>query len=529
MELRHYYEIMRKRVWMIAVLVIVTMVAVVVQTRGLQPLYRAEVSLLVTPRIVTPTAYEDPELAPFSGVFRETVLKNVSMLITSKTVLQRVAARVGGRPQVKVTQIRGSDFLVVSALDERPERAAQTANAVAQEFERFYAEVNRADAARTRRFIEEQLEQSRKRLVAAEQALLEFKSKTRFVGVSEEITRKIQRVFDLQAAHDGALLDEKLARTRGEAIRSRLSTQNDGRLAAVSIATNPVVVQLRDHLTALELELAGLRNVYTDEHPKVQATMGRIADTQRRLRMEAERALRDQSLGVSPVREQFLREMLAADVDAVVARARAAATARLLRETEAGLVGVPQNEMTLGRLQRDIRVAETTYVRLASLHQEAVIRESRAQSSAQAAIAVVDAAEVPTEPVSAQLPVKVGFGGLVGLLLGAALAVLAESLDNKIRTPHEAEGAFGVPVLAAVPTMNTTTYRYLTVAPTVSSFIVPVLLVLALLAVGAAFVARVQAGAWKVGWQTLYGPVAVAGDHVVRLAQGLLQSISTVL
>jgi succinoglycan biosynthesis transport protein ExoP len=529
MELRQYYEMVRKRAWIVAVLVAVTVTAVVLQTRGMRPLYRAEVSLLVTPRIVAPTAYEDPNLAPLSGVFRETVLRNVTLMITSKTVLQRVAAQVGTTPRVKVTQIRGSDFLVVSAVDEQPARAAQTANAVAREFERFYSEVNRADATRTRRFIEEQLEQSRARLAAAERALLEFKSRTRFVGSSEEISRKVQRVFDLQAAHDGALLDERLARTRAEAIRAQLNARNDGRLAAVSIATNPVVVQVRDHLTNLELELAGLRNVYTDEHPRVQAVVARIAEAQRRLRLEAERAVRDQSLGMSPLREQFLREMLGADIDAVVARARATATARLLRETQAALTGVPQNEMTLGRLQRDVRVAETTYVRLAALHQEAVIRESRAQSSAQAVIAVVDGADVPTEPESAQLPVKVGLAGFVGLLLGATLAVFAESLDNKIRTPHEAEGAFGVPVLTAVPVMNNSTYRSLTVAPSLSSFILPILVVLALVAVGAAFVARGQAGVLNFGWQLIYGSMATAGGHVVRLGQGILQSLSTVL
>ncbi len=56
---------------------------------------------------------------------------------------------------------------------------------------------------------------------------------------------------------------------------------------------------------------------------------------------------------------------------------------------------------------------------------------------------------------SFQGPVSRGFlGGFFGLLAGVGLALLAERLDRRLRTRHEVEETFGVPVLAEVPELS---------------------------------------------------------------------------
>ncbi|QBR91191.1 polysaccharide biosynthesis tyrosine autokinase [Nocardioides euryhalodurans] len=54
----------------------------------------------------------------------------------------------------------------------------------------------------------------------------------------------------------------------------------------------------------------------------------------------------------------------------------------------------------------------------------------------------------PTNPMA-----RIGIAALLGLLLGAALALIVERLDSRMRTREQVEDAVGLPVLAEIPTM----------------------------------------------------------------------------
>ncbi|MGH2406024.1 MAG: GumC family protein, partial [bacterium] len=449
MEIRHYLEILRRRVWIIALLTVITVGGVVYQLASVTPKYEAEVSALVTPRVTAPTAFEDPGPSAFPGAYRETVLENIALLIQSREVLQRAADKVGGlsaealRQRVEVTDIRGSDFLLIKGRHDLPERAALIANTVAQELVSFYQEVNSTEARQSQQFVLAELRGSQERLRAAELALLVFKARGGATSLTGQSASMSQRLLTTQSTYEGATLEDRVAQSRVQAIQRRLRSQEDPRLASVSIATNPIVAQLRSQLTTLELELASLRQVNTDEHPKVKELVGRVADVRQRLKTEGLKVVKDESLGVSPIREQLVREMVTAEIEGVVARARAAGILRQLGGMQTELKGIPKNELTLARLERDVKLAEEIYIRLSTLHREAVIRENKAGSSGQAAIVLVDNAKIPEQPVSNQLPLKAGFAGLVGMVVGAALALLVDSMDDRIRSSRQAEGAYG--------------------------------------------------------------------------------------
>jgi len=519
MELRHYYELFRRRAWIIALAVVLAVGGVAYMLGTQPPKYEGEVSILVTPRVIAPTALDDSGFLNLQSAYRENVINNVIQLLKSRAVLQRVADRVGGSTpeslagKITIKDLPRTDFLLITARHNVPTQAALIANTVAQEFSGYYADINRLEAASARKFIEEQLNLSQNRLSASERALANFQATSGFVALPDEVSRMVQRSLDLQTMYETATIDEKIARTRVAAIQGRLRSQGNARLASISIATNPVVAQIRDHLTGLELELANLRQVYTDQHPKVQALLGRIADDRQRLGTEAAKVVNDQSLAVSPIREQYAREIINAEVEATAARARASGITPLMSRMQARLNTVPNNQLTLARLQRDVKISEALFTKLSSLHQDALIRESKAGSAGPAAVVVVDLAKVPLKPVGLPLAKTATFAGFLGLFVGAALALAIESLDDRIRSPRHAEGAYGVPVLGAIPTMNPKTYRHLTTTPSIASVLFPVILVVLILG-GATGIYFTQAGAIP--------------QHVVHLAQTVMQTLQVV-
>ncbi|MCM0621854.1 polysaccharide biosynthesis tyrosine autokinase [Nocardioides bruguierae] len=72
------------------------------------------------------------------------------------------------------------------------------------------------------------------------------------------------------------------------------------------------------------------------------------------------------------------------------------------------------------------------------------------QRSALVRATVIEEAEVPTAPSAPQPVRNIGLGLVLGLLLGAGLAVLRDVLDTSVKRPDDIE-AFDVPTLGAVP------------------------------------------------------------------------------
>jgi len=383
-----------------------------------------------------------------------------------------------------VTLVAEHEGPVVALPAPDPERAALIANTVTQEFTDYYSQINRTEATSTRKFIEDQLSRTKEALARGENEMLAFKFRTGAVGLSDQISRMVGRALDMQASFDTAALEERTSRAKMEAIQSRLRGQND-QFAQLSMATNPIFAKLRDNLTALEVDLASLRQTYTDQHPKVQQQLGKIAAAKRQMSEEASKVAGNQSLGVSPVREQMIRDLINTQVDAEAARARTAGMSQLLAKMQASLSSLPANELQLARLQRDVKVHEDTYLRLSALYEDALIRERKAGSSGQAAVIVVDPATVPYAPVSNRLPLMATFAALLGLVVGSAVALLVDGLDDRVRSANEIEGAYGVPVLAAIPTMDPKSHRYLSGASAISTVSVPVVIAV-LLGVAAA-------------------------------------------
>lgn len=65
-------------------------------------------------------------------------------------------------------------------------------------------------------------------------------------------------------------------------------------------------------------------------------------------------------------------------------------------------------------------------------------------------LTLVQHAEVPQKPVSPNIPLNIALGGLVGLALGIGLAVLRETLDNRIRNERDVELITDVPILGGI-------------------------------------------------------------------------------
>ena len=113
---------------------------------------------------------------------------------------------------------------------------------------------------------------------------------------------------------------------------------------------------------------------------------------------------------------------------------------------------VPENtqlEAELNRLERARRLAQERFVEL----QGKLDRIDLSLGTGAEGRVIIEA---PDRPAVAEGKKKIValLGPLAGLLLGLLLAALRELGGDRMRSPHEAERALGVPVLGAIPTLS---------------------------------------------------------------------------
>ncbi len=160
------------------------------------------------------------------------------------------------------------------------------------------------------------------------------------------------------------------------------------------------VAELEKAASELRVEAAALRGRFTDEHPALAAVGMRLR------RLEQER-------------------------DALDARLRK----------------LPAAELESVRRMRDVKVASEIYLSLLNNAQTLkVIKEGTIGN-----VRILDAAVIPSRPVSPRKPAAVLLALVLGLAAGVGAAFLRRSFDDGVEDPDALERSVGVPVHASIP------------------------------------------------------------------------------
>jgi uncharacterized protein involved in exopolysaccharide biosynthesis len=108
----------------------------------------------------------------------------------------------------------------------------------------------------------------------------------------------------------------------------------------------------------------------------------------------------------------------------------------------------PQYQARLDQLTREINAARDLRDRFkeqleSSQISQAFLRESRFR--------VVEPAKVPLEPIKPDRPKIIIVGAILGLMIGAGAALLAELLDNSLKSVEDVEACLGYRVIGVIP------------------------------------------------------------------------------
>jgi uncharacterized protein involved in exopolysaccharide biosynthesis len=336
--------------------------------------------------------------------------------------------------RLNVEAVKKSNLIRVSYQDSDPERAARILSALSSLYVQRHTNLQRPPGES--RFFDQQTAEHAERLRQSESDLVRF-TRTRGV-VSGALQRDIalQKLGEADATYRQIDQDRIETERRISSLQEQLKSFPSRSVTLKHWADNPEVLEkMKTHLLELQLKRTELLTRFEPSYRLVQEVEKQIADTREAIVAESLTPVRDETTDKDPNYEWARMEMEKAQVQYDGLHA-------LAQEMQA-------NSVDQQDLMRAAKVEEDNYLLYLRKSEEARIGDML-DSHRILNVAIVEppvAPAIPTRP--AIFYFLLAFGLATAFSIG--MAFMTEYFDSTIRTPDEACGLLGVPVLAWLP------------------------------------------------------------------------------
>jgi succinoglycan biosynthesis transport protein ExoP len=332
--------------------------------------------------------------------------------------------------RVQVEPVRGSRLVNITFVAMDPKFAAVAINTLATEYVDQNLAVKQQATQNMLDWLQREKRAQQDKVEANDRALAEYRDKQNALSLDDKQNIVLSRLNQLNDAATKA----KTARVQRESIYQQVASLPAGASpdSLPVIAQNPTIQGLRSQLSVLQRQKAQLSERYGDKHPEIQKVNAQLADTQRQIQSETERAL-------VTVKQEY---------DS--ARLEEQTLSRSLDAAKADATDLSHKSINYNIMERE---AQSNRAVLQSLMQRenelSVAANSRANN-----VRIVDRAEVPKAPITP--------GGrrtwLMALVMGAVLSIgVAFGLDymnDTIKTPEDVARRLKLPFLGLVPAIR---------------------------------------------------------------------------
>ena len=318
---------------------------------------------------------------------------------------------------LEISNEKKTDLINIKAYGSTPEEAQYISQAVTDSFISMISEFNQSDNAYLSDFLNKRTEETKKDMEAAENKLNEYQREHKIYEPNEQTNVLIKQLgaYDNNIAQLQAQLEANNAKLND--VSGQLQEQNSS-LLEYQVSDDENIGKLRNQIVNKRVELVGLEQRYTNEHPDVIRCKQELDNLMSSLNDEVTRAVNSQSYTVTASQGALLQAKSLAEVDVSVANASLETLKSKRSELESQVDTLSADSVEYIRLLRDKENKTVLYNNLL---------KSKEQASIQGAInavniQIVDEANLPSidspEKPNKKIYILIGFS--VGILLSLA-------------------------------------------------------------------------------------------------------------
>jgi capsular exopolysaccharide synthesis family protein len=445
--LSHYLWILKRHRWKILAFVLTSVMATVVVSSRLTPIYEAIATIDVDRQAPSGIVGQDAErLAPNdSDQFLATQVKLIQSDSVLRPVVQRYhipvddvttldpaipTARAADAPvtlkRLRVTRPPNTYLLLIAYRSTNPSLAADVANAVAHSYILHTYNIRLNASSELADFMERQLEELRAKRERSSEALAQFEKELDVINPEEKTSITSSRLLQLNTDYTTAQADRMAKEAAYNAVRN-------GTLEALQAsAQGEQLRKLADHLAEAQEGFAVVATTFASSHPTYKKAESQVNELRRQL--DALKANIAQRVNVeyqqSASREAMLKNAVA--------------------ETKAEFDRINARSFQYKALKQEADNDRGLYDELMRKIKEAGINSSFQNSS----IRMADAARAALKPVFPDTKLNAILAFLFSTLLACGAAVLSDVLDTTIRDPEHIQKVLGTDVLGSLPVVK---------------------------------------------------------------------------
>lgn len=220
---------------------------------------------------------------------KDLVLKAWDLLrygyIREEDPLNSVVTKVQRGLSIKPTKETYLFELQVEA--KSPTLSSDIANAAAKVFVDYLQEMSINDMERERKLSEGKILFSKEELNRSRNATVEFKKNQGIVSLKDELEIEAKSLAGLEESYKSVNTEITSNLAKQREITLKLSEIKKFSRSSAKIIDNPLTRTLRAQLAEKEVKLAGLRELYTEEHKELQTLQTEIDEIKGKLNKEA--------------------------------------------------------------------------------------------------------------------------------------------------------------------------------------------------------------------------------------------------
>jgi len=348
-------------------------------------------------------------------------------------------------PTVKAEQRNQSNAVLLTATGPREKDVRNFLVELPNVYKRQLRKQQEEEGSKAMTVIETKLKEEQEELDKLRKQAKEFKSKTNISDATSEAEIASKRVADLEAQSTIAKANSEGA-TAARALAEREYQQIPERIKQPVTELNRDEMQReRSRLNELKAQRDSLIRHYLPEHPEVKAIDAQIA-TQEQVVKDVPEKITTEREELNPAKAEQRRvvtELRAREQEAV---STAKGVLQALTTARAELPATTANTSTLGDIEKRIHDKEDQIKLLETERQQLSLR----MNNIRVPLREMSAASPPKQ-VKPIVPVYIGLGALVGLILGCFFAISRDNLNDKVASVEVAEYLTGSNLLATIP------------------------------------------------------------------------------
>lgn len=345
---------------------------------------------------------------------REVLEPIITELDLPEETKENMTAAGFAKSNLEVTNIKNTDLITIAAYGKTPEEAQMISQGIADNFLALMTKLNKEDNSSILKFLDERMKIAKEEMETAENKLQAYQQEHKIYAPDEQAKAIIANLnnYDTTIAQLQAQSEGDSAKLAG--VTSQLEQQNAS-LLEYNVSDNTNIGNIRESIVNKRVELVGLQQQFTDEHPDVIKAKEELNSLEKSLSDEIAKAVNSQSVTLSPVQSNLLKDKISTEVQISVNNASLEALKAKQAEAQENIATLSADSVEYMRLERNAKITGQVYTSLVQNYEQTRIQEAKDSMDIQ----IIDVADLPKEdmPTKPNKKLVVAIGFVLGIMI----------------------------------------------------------------------------------------------------------------